>query len=40
MAYWMSNGQSLSEISKWSPIQMAFANAVMEIEIETRHKRT
>lgn len=40
MAYWMLNGQSLSEMSNWSQIQMAFASAVMEIEIETRHKTT
>lgn len=40
MAYWMMNGQSLSEISKWSQIQMAFASAVMELEIENRNKRT
>lgn len=39
MAYWMMNGQSLSEISNWSQIQMAFASAVMEIEIENRNKR-
>lgn len=40
MAYWMLNGQSLSEMSNWSQIQMAFASAVMEMEIENRNKRT
>lgn len=40
MAYWMLNGQSLSEMSNWSKIQMGFAGAVMEMEIENRNKRT
>lgn len=39
MAYWMLNGQSLSEMSNWSQIQLAFASAVMELEIENRNKR-
>lgn len=40
MAYWMLQGQSLSEMSNWSQIQRAFACAVMELEIENRNKRT
>lgn len=40
MAYWMLNGQSLSEMSNWSKMQLAFAQAVMELEIENRNKRT
>lgn len=40
MAYWMLQGQSLSEMSNWSQIQLGFASAVMELEIENRNKRT